>query len=154
MLNILRIMCYNNRKRKEGSIMENRIENTIKEWDRINDTIRRVQKTKILELQNVLRITYKVLTELKDESLVPKNTCKLMLIMEEFLFYISAVAVAEELPICDHYQKLFSIIQEMENGFLNSNYQSTYPKFEIKGPSNQGIVFDFENDSLEEFFMI
>ena len=77
-----------------------------------------------------------------------------MLIMEEFLFYISAVAVAEELPICDHYQKLFSIIQELENGFLNSNYQSTYPKLEIKGPSNQGIVFDFENDSLEEFFMI
>lgn len=131
--------------------MENRIENAIQEWSRITDTIRYIEETKIPVLQNVLRITYRDLTELKDELLVPKNTCQLMLAMEEFLFYVSTVADAEELPIGDYYQKLFVIIQELENGFLNSNYKSTYPKLEFKGPSNEDIVFDFENDSLEEF---
>lgn len=122
----------------------NRLNN---EWSQAIYTVLAMEKESSSELQRLLLQTYEVLSELCSEQLVPKETCKLFLEMEDFLYFSSLIEANESGEGFYCHRQILDVVKALENGFLDGCYEYAFPKLVI-GEGEKSILFNLEKDDL------
>ena len=124
------------------------LETIAEQWDHMTSLVLNLRELPLAQMQELLCDTYKVLTQFHKEPLVPKQTFRLLLNIEEYL-YFAALMEGDDVPV-DYYchRQIYVIVKSLKGGFLRGEYTCAFPELQI---------FDeFENDhviNLEKNFL-
>ena len=103
------------------------ITETADKWNELTSTVLHLKKFEISDMQAILKETYKILKVFHQEHTVPKEICRLLLCMEEFL-YFSSMMEEKETPIdFFHYEAISCIVSAMNNGFFDGCFDPNKP---------------------------
>lgn len=107
-----------------------------------------VSKTTVRQL---LKETYRMLTDYHKLGFVPKEIIALFLEMEDFLYFTSIMEGVEKEENFYNWQENFCIIKALEKGFLEGEYECDFPKLIIK--SKKKLLVDFDSDTIEDYIV-
>lgn len=124
----------------------NTIDSTTSRWDNMTYQALNLQEISLSDIQILLKDTYHILTEVHKDELVPKSICKLLLTMDEFLYFSSMMEANEKGVDFYHYQYISNIVSALKTGFFKGEYEEPFPKLKIYGSEKNEIVIGFEND--------
>lgn len=109
-----------------------------------------VSKTTVRQL---LKETYRMLTDYHKLGLVPKEIIALFLEMEDFLNFTSIMEGVEKEENFYNWQENFCIIKALEKGFLEGKYEYNFPKLIITTLSKKKLLVDFDLDTTEDYIV-
>ena len=116
-------------------------------WDEKVDEILDLNELSVLEMQDLLRDTYEVLTAWHKEKLTPKGVSRILLNMEQYL-YFSQVMESDEVPDAFYFfQQIYQIVRAMEEGFFAGVYPCAFPLLRLDDTEIRYII------NLEENFL-
>ena len=133
--------------------MNTSLKQLIQDWDKQTDKVFDLEKLDLSEMQTIIKDTYKVLYELCKEELVPKETVKLFLVMDDFLYFAS---VMEENELGKGYycwEEIKYIVDSLKEGFFKSEYPKAYPVMLVTDIADNGYLFDLEKDKIEGYVL-
>ena len=117
-------------------------------WDHMTMIVIDLQELPLAELQALLCDTYRVLTQFHKEPLVPKGISRILLNVEEYLYFASLM---EEIEVSEGYychRQLYSIVKALKEGFFNAAYAYTFPHLQIFDDFKNAYVINLEKDFL------
>ena len=117
-----------------------------KAWEGMTHTVLDLKKFSLLDMQNLLKDTYKTLITFHKDELVPKEISKLLLEMDNFLYFTSLMENKEVGIDFYNYQYICSIVAALKKGFFESDYSCDYPNLKIKNTNEDEYLIDFETD--------
>ena len=120
-------------------------------WDDMSCAVLREQELPLDEIKRLLKNTYLVLTDYHKDACVPKEVCKILLNMNDFVSYAVLMEDRDEVPAgFYHFEDIFLIIEAMKNGFFAGSYSYQYPKLEVRDHASHAYVVDLISGSLEQ----
>ena len=125
------------------------LERIAKQWDEMTHRVLDLQKFSFAEMRNLLRDTYVVLTAFHKDQFVPKQISRILLNMDEFLYFTSLMEGNEVAVDFYRYQALSSVIAALKAGFFAAEYAYTYPRLQICDPKGMSHIVDLEKVDLE-----
>lgn len=120
-----------------------------KQWDGMTHTVLDLQKFSFAKMRNLLLDTYAVLTAFYKDQFVPKQISRILLNMDEFLYFTSLMEGNEVAVDFYRYQALSSVVSAMKTGFFAAEYAYAYPQLQICDPKGISHIVDLEKDNLE-----
>lgn len=123
----------------------NTIDSITSRWDNMTYQALSLQEISLSDIQLQLKDTYHILTEFHKDKLVPKSICKLLLTMDEFLYFSSMMESNEKGVDFYHYQYISSIVSALKTGFFKGEYEEPFPKLKIYDSENNYTVIDFDD---------
>lgn len=121
-------------------------------WDDMTYTILDLKELPLEKMYLLLKETFKVLACYCKEELIPKEICKIILSMEDFLKFASMMEEKEKEKGYYHALEFCVIIHALRDGFFAENLAADYPKLKTDVMSDKPLVMNFEKDSLEDYF--
>ncbi len=101
-------------------------------------------------MQNLLKETYQTLITFHKDELIPKEISKLLLEMDNFLYFTSLMENKEVGIDFYNYQYISSIVTALKKGFFEADYTCDFPKLKIKDSNENEVLIDFEMDIFNE----
>ena len=129
----------------------NEISLLIKEWKDITSVVMSLDELPRTKVQQLLKETYRMLTDYHKLGLVPKEIIALFLEMEDFLYFTSIMEGVEKEENFYNWQENFCIIKALEKGFLEGEYECDFPKLIIR--SKKKLLVDFDSDTIEDYIV-
>lgn len=120
------------------------------QWSRMTGLVLELRKIPSAELQRLLKETYRVLRFYCEDNLVPKEISKILLEMDEFLYFASLFEKKEVEIDFYFYQVMHMIVETLKEGFFKGKYECEYPILKMSELSNNSLVLDFENGHIED----
>ena len=120
------------------------------QWSRMTGLVLELRKIPSAELQRLLKETYRVLRFYCEDNLVPKEISKILLEMDEFLYFASLFEKKEVEIDFYFYQVMHMIVEILKEGFFKGKYECEYPILKTSDLSNNSLVLDFENGHIED----
>lgn len=117
-----------------------------KTWETMTHTVLDLKKFSLLEMQTLLKDTYKTLILFHKDELVPKEISKLLLEMDNFLYFTSLMENKEVGIDFYNYQYIFSIVAALKKGFFKADYTCDFPELKLDNSDNIEILINFETD--------
>lgn len=118
----------------------------VDEWCEMINIVLDLKELSLSKIQNLLKETYEILTEYHKEKLIPKEISKLLLEVDNFLYFTSLMEENEKGVDFYHFQYISSIFEAMKEGFFNSEYTYTFPKLKITDIKKNEHIINFETD--------
>ncbi|MEE1197529.1 MAG: hypothetical protein U0K54_00030 [Acutalibacteraceae bacterium] len=126
---------------------EKRLILLVSEWQQMTEQVLDLKVIQGERLQALLKQTYGALTDYHKAQTVPKVIAKLLLELEEFLYFAYLMEEKEGASDFYSFRLVYAIIKALKEGFFSGEYECDYPKLQIADDNNL-IVLDFENDEL------
>ena len=120
------------------------------QWSRMTGLVLEMRKNPSAGLQRLLKETYRVLRFYCEDNLVPKEISKILLEMDEFLYFASLFEKKEVEIDFYFYQVMDMIVETLKEGFFKGKYECEYPILKMSELSNNSLVLDFENGHIED----
>ena len=98
----------------------------VEDWERLTDKVLDLKSFEILEAVSLLGRSYDVLVQYSSDELVPKEVSKILLSMEEFLYFSSMMEEKETAVDFYHYQAMFGIISALREGFFSGKFEHKF----------------------------
>ena len=97
------------------------------------------------EMEELLLKTYEIMFSYRFERVVAKEVCRMLLNIEDFIYFLSVMEANEKSAMGNTrmYQLLFTIIKDMEKGFLSGDFACAYPVLKINLNDN---IIDLKMD--------
>ena len=125
----------------------------INKWQGVTGVVLDLDKVDVSKLQELLKETYATLIAYHKNDLVPKEISKLFLGMEDFLYFSSLMEDKECGNGFYYFQKVYTIIDALKDGFFSGDYGCVFPKIKLKNHEESIVVFDMESESFDEMVM-
>ena len=126
------------------------LERIAREWDELTHTVLDLDKFALAEVQSLLKDTYTVLTVFHKEQFIPKGISKILLNMDEFLYFTSLMEEKEVGLDFYQYQLISSIVSTLKTGFFGAKYEYEFPRLKVKQGETDVFIFDFGKDNLKD----
>ena len=131
----------------------NEISLLIKEWKDITSVVMSLDELPRTKVQQLLKETYRMLTDYHKLGIVPKEIIALFLEMEDFLYFTSIMEGVEKEENFYNWQENFCIIKALEKGFLEGEYECDFPKLIITNLRKKKLLVDFDSDTIEDYIV-
>ena len=120
-----------------------RINNAILTWQAMTNIVLDLRKISSPDMHNLLRETYFILNFYRSSALIPKEVSKLLLEMDDFLYFASLMENKEVGIDFYNYKYIYLIITALKKGFYESEYGCDFPKLKIIDVHKNEIIIDF-----------
>lgn len=120
------------------------------QWSQMTGLVLELKRIPSEKLQCLLKETYKVLQFYCKDNHVPKTISKILLEMDEFLYFASLFEEKEVEVDFYFYQAMHMIVETLKKGFFEGEYECEYPVLKLSDSSNNSFVVDFENGHIED----
>ena len=120
-------------------------------WDDMTHRVLNLEELPLCEIQDLLKDTYSALTFFHKDDLVPKEISRVLLRLDEFLYFTSMMEENERGFGYYHWQEIFLIVEALKKGFFNAKYDYAYPKLNVCDPLDQEVLLDLEENRLEDY---
>lgn len=97
----------------------NKIKELTHKWYLAKDPVFKFENGDLSELRALYRETIDILEEYREEELIPKQICALLLEMQDFGWWASSV---EETPLGKYYEEIITLTYELGAYLQNRNY--------------------------------
>ena len=124
------------------------IASIVKEWKDMTKVVMSLDELPLPKIQQLLKDTYRILTDFLKSELVPKQISELFLEMEDFLYFSSLMVEKEKSVGFYHRQEIFCIVKSLEKGFFEGKYRCDFPKLVITDILDNAFLFDFDSDNI------
>ena len=124
------------------------IKGLTREWEDMTCTVIDLKELSVSDIEGLIADTYEVLTEFHKEPLLPKEITKLLLEIKDFLEISSAIEFAEKPNEYYHSMDILLITNAIINGFLKGEYESEFPKLQIKDINDNANLIDLKTNFL------
>ena len=134
--------------------MSNReITDITNQWTDVTHQVLALEEISKTTVRQLLKETYRMLTDYHKLGLVPKEIVALFLEMEDFLDFTSIMEGVEKEENFYNWQENFCIIKALEKGFLEGEYEYNFPKLIITTLSRKKLLVDFDLDTIEDYIV-
>ena len=117
-------------------------------WERMTILILSLQELSIAEMQALLCDTYRALTQFHKEPLIPKAITRILLNIEEYLYFASLL---EEKEVPEGYyccRQVYLIVRSFKEGFFNAEYSHIFPQLQIFDDFRNAHVINLKGNFL------
>lgn len=121
-------------------------------WDDMTGTVMDLEEISLTKMQFLLNETFKALISCHKSELVPKEICNIFLSVEDFINITSIIESAEKEEGFYHCLEFRIIINALREGFFSNADVYDYPRLHTSCLSPKSHKFDFEKDTLEDYF--
>ena len=115
-------------------------------WLAMTDTVLSLQEIAPAELQSLLRDTYLALRAYHTETVIPKEVSRLLLEMQDFLYFASLMEEKEVGVGFYRVQLLSALIDALKRGFFAADYGCAYPALTVSGLTDTPFTVRFDGD--------
>ncbi len=115
-------------------------------WDDMTYAVIELKDISRPNLQALLKDTYLVLREFSKAELVPKEITKILLNMEEYLYFASVIEANEDKKDFYCFKYVSMINKALKKGFFEADYGCDFPKLKVVDDKQGEFVIDFETD--------
>ncbi len=123
------------------------------QWTDTTYQVLALEEVSMTKVRQLLKETYRILTDYHKLGLVPKEIIALFLEMEDFLYFTSIIEGVEKEKNFYNWQENTSIIKALEKGFIQGEYLSEFPKLIIKNLRDESFLVDFDSDTIEDYIV-
>ena len=103
-----------------------------------------------IEIRDLFKESYEVLTFYHKDSLVPKEIGEMLLEMDGFLYFASLITDKEFDDNVYFYQAVHSVAESLKLGFFDGNYECAYPLLRVADAEDKIHLLDLEKGYIEE----
>ena len=121
------------------------LEQIANEWQQMTSTVMDLQDISLSEIQGLLKDTYQALTAFHNDVLIPKEVCKILLEMEDFLYFASLMEEKEVGESFYHWREIFVISTALKTGFLEGKYECEFPHLQVCDDKENVHIIDVSN---------
>ena len=129
---------------------ENMVNHITNRWQAMTAAALNLENIPAKTLQCLLKDSYEALYFYHQSSLIPKELSRMLLEMEEFLYFAELMETNEVGADFYHFRSLHTAIKAMERGFFAGEYASAFPVLTVTDPNGTVRVLDLENGNFEE----
>ncbi|MBO5745662.1 MAG: hypothetical protein J6S13_01045 [Clostridia bacterium] len=119
-------------------------------WDEQTTKVLDLEELSLEELQQLLKDTYKVLNFFKGDEKVPKELSKLLLNLEEYLYYASVMEENEKGKGFYCWEEMLYIVKALEEGFIDGEYKCAYPELLVTDIVDNQYIINLETERIEQ----
>ena len=112
------------------------------EWQEMTAAVMDLKEISLSEMQGLLKDTYQALTAFHKDDLIPKEISKILLGMEDFLYFASLMEEKEVGTGFYHWREIYVISTALKSGFLEGAYECEFPKLQICDAEENVHVID------------
>ena len=124
------------------------LESIAEQWSEITMYVLNLQELPIGELQLLLYDTYRALTQFHKQSLIPKEITKILLNIEEYLYFASLME-EQDVPAGYYcHRQVYVIAKALQEGFFNAAYAYAFPQLQIFDDFQNAHVINLERNFL------
>ena len=134
--------------------MNHTIQATIESWDTLTHRVLALEEIPLCQVQALLKDSYALLTRYCQEDLVPKEMAKLLLTMDEYLFFAELMEEKEKGKGYYRWEESFFAVKALKEGFFKGRYPQDYPLLQITDCLDCSCLFDLEKDSMEQYVLL
>ena len=120
------------------------------QWDTLTYTVLDLEKIPARVLQALLKDTYEALYFYHREKCVPRELCKLLLEMEEFLRLASLMEDEQQEQGSYCCPAVAFVVNALTQGFLAGEYDCEFPVLKIPAHPEGPLLLDLEKDRIED----
>ena len=124
-----------------------------KRWGSMIGTVLNLDRVPSDELQFLLKDTYEKLYFYQKSDTIPKELAKLLLEMNEYLYFSTLIEDKEDRPDFYYYRAVSSVVKALTDGFFAGNYECSFPLLNACNAAGFSCILDLENGSLEELML-
>ena len=121
------------------------------QWTDVTHQILALEDVSMTRVRQLLKETYRILTDYHKSGFVPKEIIALFLEMKDFLYFSSIIEGVEKEENFYNWQENSCIITALEKGFLEGEYKCNFPKLIITNLSDKKLLVDFDSDTIEDW---
>ena len=103
-----------------------------------------------IEIKDVFRESYAILSRYYNEALIPKEVARLLLEMDGFLYFASMISEKEFEDDPAFYQAVHSVAEALKTGFFSGTYECAYPKLKVTSAEGNIQILDLESGCIED----
>ena len=129
---------------------KNSITAITEEWIKLTYRVLDLHRIPSSEIRDALKRTYQVLYCYHKEDAVPKAVCKMIIEMDEFLYFASMINENELDDDPCFYQAIHSIGEALRAGFFDGKYKSAYPVLRVLDENDCEQEIDLEHGCIED----
>lgn len=115
-------------------------------WEAMTSAVLKLEKLSLPEMQVLLSETYQALRKFYQDKLVPKEISRILLGMEDFLYFAALMEEKEVGIDFYNYQCMSSIVAALKKGFFNADYGCDFPELKVLDKNNNEYLLNFETD--------
>lgn len=121
-------------------------------WEELAYTVLSLEELPLPQLQALLKETYRVLTVYCTGEHLPKELCRVLLGIEEYLCLASLMEDKEMGSDYYHSLEIQWIFDAFKEGLFTGHYPQAYPSLLVTDPLGYTYLFDLEKDAVENYF--
>ena len=131
-----------------------KMETLVTKWEEATNAILADGVYQIPVVEELLRETYRLCTEYKDENLIPKAFFKMFLHIKRFVDGLAVACCLDELTTpsdAAEYDGIAAILDAITYGFYTENYERAYPYICVDNNENKAYKLNVEEAFLDYF---
>lgn len=121
-------------------------------WEELTHIVLGLEELPADTLQELVDETYRDLSVMHKEELVPKNVCRLFMSIRDFLYFAELMEEKETGKGYYHCEELNYLMNAVIKGFMSSEYRAAYPELIVTDCMDTDYLIDFSKDSLRDYF--
>ena len=129
-------------------IAHDELELIAKKWDGMTTQVLSLKELSILEMQVLLRDTYMALRQFHKELLIPKEITKILLNIEEYLYFASLMEDHEVPEDVYFYRQVYIVAKAFKEGFFNASYTYAFPQLQIFDECKKTHIINLDGNFL------
>ena len=118
------------------------------QWDRMTLLTLNLQELSLAQMQVLLCDTYRALTQFHKDVLIPKEVTRILLNIEEYLYFASLMEEKEVPEGYYCYRQLYPIVNAIKDGFFNAKYVYAFPQLQIFDDFQNAHIINLERNFL------
>ena len=122
------------------------------DWIQMTHRTLSLKRIPSIEIRDLFRRTYEVLTRYHKEDMIPKELGEMLLEMDGFLYFASMIGDKEFDDNPYLYQAVHSIAEALKNGFFEGRYEKEYPILLADDANEKPYALDLQNGYVEDLF--
>ena len=115
-------------------------------WEAMTSAVLKLEKLSRPEMQVLLSETYQALRKFYQDKLVPKEISKVLLGIDDFLYFASLMEEKDVGIDFYNYQYISSIVAALKKGFFEADYGCDFPELKVLDKNNNEYSINFETD--------
>jgi len=121
------------------------------EWSQMSHDILDLKKLSLNRINTLLKETYRILSIYTTDELIPRDICKLIFYMEEFLYFSELMEEKEKGKGYYYFEEFRYLIDTLRDGFFKKEYSNSYPKLIVSDIMDNSYLLDFEEGNFESY---
>lgn len=97
-------------------------------WSEKTSDVMKLKQIPLTEMQELLSKTYEIFKACQGKTEVPKEACRLLQNIDEYLYFVSVFEGNDVATDFFHFQMLSAIVDALKNGFFGGEFEFFFKK--------------------------